>query len=768
MQVLAHTGPNWNPGALDVSQQHRLIAIGSRNTVLLYNYEGQFAAELRAVGRGRVTALRFCRSPTLTHLLIVGTSNGFVRIFDVLARRIFRKVCEPAIASCHGSVFALRFVQRFPNVVLVASSPNKLACWRYENAGELRNLVDERLEFRDMLSVNNVPGYPSLIMVAGVCPHDANVGIVSVVDLASNGTTQVIHRGELIYEVTMTVITPYAMDRQAKKNKCVAAALSSPLQRYPLIYRTTDGLHWNMCRSRQRQPDPEVDSTSGERNATRNGGRLAVYRCSATWQQQNVLLSSDQRGTILLWKVLNDGRVVRSASRQSAHMRQVFAMVPLCSGNSFVSISMDRTLAAWVVTGLETPFPKIVLKWRSLRTSGPVKTLAVSRLVGNIPKDSNASVKDPEDEHTVLSFCCDDNVVTCLDLCSKTSSYSMIGEALPLGSMTGKRKRESINHLAPCVLTPNGVLTEKGQESNLAVFADTQGRLGILKLLDGQLEFLCSKRRKGNSTLRITALNCNARSIISVAKNGELNRWVLPNSSELRKEYKSSSLQSQTRLLISNRGEQLRSITASSAVQAQGGGKYFLIGYAGGLVALFSILGKLLLQPICTGMSEVTSISYLEASRVVAIADTEGSVGIFTLDVALFDRDGPSCENSLDPTVDIYKVRSERIASIQWSPDTCAFSGNGKAFQHYLSIVSGRCGVSVWAHSVDVGLQLCAELKGHSGTVSSAAWTSERILLTTGADGTIREWNVEKQPKPPSSANNCPDLRLTTSKTTSV
>lgn len=750
MQVVAHNGPNWNAGALAVQPSTGDIAVGVRSTVLLYDCSGRFTGEIRAVGRGRVSALSFCHAPALTHLLAVGTSDGFIRVFDAQTRRVFRKVREPMQGKRReGCVFAIRFVQRFPNVLLVVTEPNRIRCWRYENANNVQCVVEKELELQSISCVECVPGFSRLVLVGGTSKNDTGVGVVMLVDLSGKQSPHVFHKACVVYDLVVR-----REEGRDGVSEILLLMVSAAIRR-PFMYKSIDGKMWTAIISED--ADDVASDTAPSAMVDRNGSTemkntRAEYRCSGTWCGPSELLTSDSRGTIVHWHMGDSCRLTERGERQSAHMRQVFSMKSLGGQNEFVSISMDRTIAAWVLVDIESVEPTILLKWRTLRTTGPVKALSLS----GPPYDEKQLTSDPRrkaSETSVACFSTSDNTITCIG-CEKNGVYFMIGELSPFAASSSKRRRESISHLSPCAINTDAVSLDHLQTTNLTLFASSNKRFGIVKLVDGQLEFVCSKRQKQQNGSQapsmqpcITFCSLGDAAALSVASNGSIIKWVLPNAKESWKESKLTSTFCLGGSFTVGFGVEEKTPSASAACVIPGlsEDKYFLLmGYEDGSVALYAPCGKCIVGPVTTGLSRLTCIAYQTDSKVLVIADKGGSMATSVLDTSQYGRE--DVKEGVVLEIKHHESLEEAIRYMTWSSSVPQSSGRSEG--SYLLAITDNGNALVWVYQEDCTFALRSELKGHSGKVNFAVWESDRCLLTAGEDGTIRKWDLERQPQP--------------------
>lgn len=749
MQVVAHSGPNWNPGALAVQPSTGDIAVGVRSTVLLYDFAGRFTGEIRAVGRGRVTALAFCRAPALTHLLAVGTSDGFVRVFDAQTRILFRKVREPTQGKRReGSVFAIRFVQRFPNVLVVASEPNRICCWRYEDANKVKCVVQKELELQSLSCVECVPGFSRLVLVGGASKDDPSAGTVVVVDISGRESPHVLHKGCVVYDLVVR-------REEGRDGVCeILLLMVSAAIRRPFMYTSINGKIWTAITSGNM--DDAASDTAHSDVLDRNGSAgikntRSEYRCSGTWCGPSELLTSDSRGTIVHWHMGDSRCLTERGERQSAHTRQVFSMKPLGEKNEFVSISMDRTIAAWVLLDRGSVEPKIMLKWRTLRTTGQVKALSLSRARCD-GRQSTSVRRRKAAETSAICFTTSDNTLTCIGS-EKSNAYFMIGELTPFGASSSKRKRESISLLSPCAIDQDAVSLEGLQTTNLALFASSNKRFGIVKLVDGQLEFVCTRKQKGqNSSQAPSMVPCIAFSssgdvaALSVANDGSIQKWLLPNSKESWKESKLTSTFCLGGSFTVGFGEKTPLASAACIIPGLNQDEPFLLmGYDDGSVALYAPCGKCIVGPVATGLSRLTCIAYQTDSKVLAIADRGGSIATSVLDTSLYGLEAVKRE---DVVLEIkrHDDLEEGIRYLTWS-SSVPQSGS-RAEGSYLVAITDKGNVLVWVCQDGCVVALRAELKGHSGKVNFAVWENDRCLLTAGEDGTIRKWDLTRQPQP--------------------
>lgn len=749
MQVIAHNGPNWTPGSLAVQACSGQIAVAVRNTVLFYDFNGRYTGEIRAVGRGRVTALAFCTAPALTHLLAVGTSEGFVRIFDAQTRRVFRRVREPTQGKRReAGVFAVRFVHRFPNVLLVLTEPNRMCCWRYEDPQIARCVVDMELQVQELNSVECVPGSSSLVLVGGLSKDGLRVGIVMVVDLSGKHPPSIFYRGFVIYDLVTR-----AEDNGSGANE-ILLVMASAARRRPLMYKSLDGMTWTLVTERVANNGSIAtgpSSSTGGATYAGNKDNPAEYRCAATWCGPRELMVSDPKGTVIHWHMDDDDCLIERSERQSAHIRQVFAMKALGTKNEFVSISMDRTIAAWVLSDIASNETKMLLKWRTFKTTGHVKALSVTQ-----PSRSEQKLVTGTEQRLSTSsvvFFATSDTITCIGS-GENDAYFMIGEVCPLGPPSRKRKRESLLILSPCVIDKKSVSPDAVQTANLTLFA-THGsgskRLGLIRLVDGELEFVCSSKQKPqNGSKQHQFIMFSARAYtaaISISSNGEAQKQILPQSRDCWKEARKTSSLLSDGSFAASFGETTPSASAACVLQQHDRDEYLLcIGYEDGSLAVFTPSGKRVVGPVGTGLSQITCITYRSDCSVIAVCDRNGLVVTSSLDISQHEYEDAKREQVLE--IKRHEGLEEAIRHMTWSKSVPQSDSRSSEANVYLLAITERGSMYAWIYQEDCTLLLRAELKAHNGAVNSSAWESDKCLLSAGEDGTIRKWDLEKQPWP--------------------
>lgn len=728
MQVIAHNGPNWHPQALATHPLIPLIAVGVRTTVLLYQPDGTLTAELRVTGRGHVTALSFCTCNALTHLLAVGTSDGFVRVFDWETRRIFRKICEP-VGGKGATVFDVRFLARFGNVLMVLRLGGSVEWFRYEG-GVAISVGKVKLDVRRVLCAEHILTETEILLVGGVTKGKR--GIVLAVDLRKMVVMNEVWSGkDYLFEITVR-------KEQGERGRQFLMALNQGIRGNVGIMQSIDGVRWTCIASSEANTAEVEESTKDE----------SQYHCSVVWCGQDTLVSSEGDGGIVVWQVEDSRKLVEKVREQSAHVRQVFAMRELMGGDaqSFASISMDRTIAVWVLTSLEGKW-KVHLKFRSLRTSGPVRSLALSQ---SQPRMNEKGC--PVQKESILTYCSRD-VITCVLLNASGDRCEMKGELTLFGSNDGKEKKERVSHLGSFPLNAEALSTDPKRSFDVATLGGVDGRLGLIKITDGRLEYIISKKRKRQSKSsdislkQILLTRCNRA--VSIANNGETVEWAFPGYEQLFEEEQSKSITSRTSYNVDRMAAKDSDIGATCLVPLESeDGFSILCGDGNGLVSVQSVRDNGPMSMVDTSLSRINCITYHKRHDLVAAADSCGSIATLRMLFSCADHSAVLTE----PIIHGQHCPGETLGYLAWAPicgdeskdESCECSKEGA----YLAAITTKGESIIFILDKDSRLAVRTRLKGHFGKVYSLVWESGHSLLTGGEDGSVRQWNVLRQPWP--------------------
>lgn len=745
MQLLAHNGPNWSPGALAVQPCHDWIAVGVRNTVVFYDFEGRFIGEIRAVGRGRVSALSFCEAPALTHLLAVGTSEGFVRVYDAQTRRIFRKVREPAQGKKKRlSIFALRFVNRFPNVLLVVTEPNQICMWKYETAENIRCVFDMFLDVRIITCVTLIPGSSELLLVAGLLQDEAGEGIAMVIDVSRNERPSIFHKGAIVNDLVTSV-----RDEASGSHHFFLLMVSAYCKR-PVIYKSLDGVSWSALESSSQTSTPSWIDTTDEtplRERTSRDRTPSHYYCSGTWCGQRDLVVSNPRGTIVHYHIDGNNRLQERTHRQSAHIRQIFSMKALKTKYQFVTSSMDRTVALWQLDSSTSDEPSIKLKCRTPRTNGPIKSLAIS-LPNQLSETKMATGRGGRC-NSFVSFATNDTI-TFLS-CIENGSCDVIGEISPIGNTV--RKRETIESVTRMATRENGEFPNRTDKTSLFLFATSNGRVGLIRLLNGELQFVFSRKRKCQNNSkeqksRLLAVHGDT-AITSISGSGDLETMMLPLSERAWAEARNSPKQWPAGSLCLRADETTPKASAACRIQQQNGDECLLcLGYEDGTLALFNISGGLVAGPVVTGLARVLCIAHKWVQHTIVASDGDCGIVTISADGISFSSHAGSESQPLLRIHHHHQNLVDGIRSLIWSPSASTNDACAVERSTYLVAITNRGEIYVWIYQENEELVLRAHIKSLYGRVSCCVWESYHCLLSGGEDGSIRRWELEKQPWP--------------------
>lgn len=718
MQVLAHTGPSWHSSALATHPHQPLLALAVRTTVLLYTPSGSLEAELRSTGRGCVTSVHFCSAPALTHLLVVGTTNGFVRVFDWESRRVFRTVCEPPSGEVNA-VFAARFVPQFPNVLVVVWQGGNVKWFRIEKGG--RKIGEFRLPFTHVLGVEVVGGKWDVMLVSG---DDDYGGTVVKLDMTKIGRMAIVTRGECIYGMSATAIRSGANERilLAAKGSCAGP---------PLLFESPDAEKWSLVASQTTQQTDDRKK----------------FNCAVAWCGSDRVITSDPGGLLVTWRLEESLNFTRTDSLQTAHMRQVFAIKRVHGLDclAFASISMDRTMSVWkmaVFDGVE----KWHLNYSSPRVTGPVRSIAFTSRDFHIPEGGGVSSGIAK----FISFC-HGGAVTVLELSEDEGNCVLVGEIKPFGNL-GESDSASMIH---SVCTSNHVTDEGASLSApMFTFVSVDGQVGAIRVNEKrEIESFLSKKRKrrpddhkGAKCMELTSVASDT--VVSVAENGDVVEWRLccgeNNKSKVGQRIAITSQNSYSLRAFGEIGSAGRVVLP---IRIEHCNEYaFLICCGDGSVAIYSRTGHPLLPPFMTSLQNITCAAFSGRCGLVAVADTTGSLVTFNVrSPSLFQE----CEaTKRAENVQRHDDFREPLTFLSWSPEPDETLLPSPGVGLYLAGITSKGESVVFMSDEQVRIVLRTRLRGHSRNVCLVRWESSNFLLTAGVDGTVRRWNISKQPWP--------------------
>lgn len=658
-------------------------------------------------------------------------------MFDWQTRRIFRKVCEPADGRGEA-VFDVRFVEGFGNVLVIVRLGGHVEWFRYEG-GVAIGVGEVRLKLKRVLCVEVVLGGTGIMLVGGMT--EEKKAVILALDLRKMAAVGVVWSGE-------DFICNIAVRHEPVGNLgWFLMAINQSARGGLHLLKSIDGLQWSCITS----GGSHLEATAVERHKSAQDG--SHYRCSAVWCGQDRLITSEVDGTFISWRLEESQRLLKTSCDQSTHVRQVFAMRGLAGtdGRAFVSIAMDRTLATWQFELVEGEW-RLCLKFRSLRTSGPVRSIALSQSHPQVGEGKGISKK----ELSFLTYCSRDTI-TCFSLDAGGRRCEMKGELALFGPNDDKRKRDKVSYLGSVILSTEPFIPASEHLRGTAVFGGVDGRLGLIKIAEGRLEHVISKKRKrhlGNGDLSLVEILLTGRNCaVSIASNGEIVKWALPVCENVQGGGQAKSITPKNSYSVHELGENDLDIRAIRLVPFQNeDGFAVLLGDSNGSVSMYSPCGEILLSEVNTSLSRIDCMAYQKWRGLVAVADSRGSIATFN--IPSLDVNGNPVPTELMHVECLQKqdYSGEVLSYLAWAPickdedanRSCGCSKEGI----YLAAITTKGESVVFVLDEESRLILRTRLKGHSGKVLSLVWENDHSLFTGGEDGSVRQWDVPRQPWP--------------------
>lgn len=724
MQLIAHGGPTWSPNGVDTQPSTGQTAVAVGRTVVIYAADGTFEAELRATGQGRVNSVSFCRDPALTHLLVVSTSERFIRIFDVTTRRIFRSVWDASSSKSgvNAPLFATRFVPRAPFLLFVVFHSGDWRVLRIDSS--LPTVACKgRLSVDAVQSVADLVSLPNMLFITTV--HQSR-GVVHAFRINGDGSFEVrpVYDGKVCQNLAI-------IHSNDQKSKLLHIALVSSQCSTPQFYTSTDGYDWQL-----RGEDIDQQAGTGE-TGNRNGKGAPTIRISCNWLDSGDLITSDARGTLIAWRVSEESQLQELCRREGAHMRQVFA-VSSVGGRSCITISMDRTVAAWQLDGLDRDQPALLLRWRTLRSNGPVNMLAVSPVPQGRGKEGDYILSYNTCSGALVSLLVEEDD-------RRKSHCVVLGEVGVFGSVLGKRGRHKISHIAPIPQMQGGILgrednADRVEAGQIGIYKGSDGQVGVLCISDdGVVRKVCKRAKSGKPAYSKKipegkTWTCNEH-IISIDAQGHVKTIEIENGDTDGEGRGGAVKMNEREIAVVKDLKRDVPITAVCAMYPANNEAEYLVGDANGVVRVCGLSACRTIE-LSGGISKILCVAFDAASSTVALADGNGQLLTFDMKTA---GDSTRCACKVTK---LNKLRA--VWKMKWSPSQRGVHSDegGK----YLVTISKNGDVLIWEWGDDV-LRERAQIKEHVGMVNEAVWTCSDGLLTAGDDGTVRRWSISKLPR---------------------
>lgn len=773
MQVLAHSGGNWTPGALAVQTGTGIIALAVRGTVLLLADDGAFSGEIRGLGRGRVTSLCFCSAPALTHLLAVGTSEGLVRVYDVETRRICRRVrdAQKSKTPDAAAVSALAFIPQCPNLLVIASAARFVQVCRLESDAKVQFMpkVSLTMHIAGLVCVQCIPNHPTKLLVGGQMPNSEGAaschGVLLTIDLQTRAVVSTIEYADgVVHSMSMR----RGVSTGAIADTAPEVAVVSGSTGVPTLFQFR-GTEWHSQSSTQHAP-LNVKKRKISHNAAqgRDGNQVSAgrtpYTASLTWISEHLVMCSDATGAISLWhSAVFESGLVKVFERPDAHKRQVFAIVPRAQDKGFISFSMDRRTRVWSMAPpkRDGDLPnRLCLNWESIGTGGAVQSICLRGDSENWEaKEASISLGLAPTVSSTLGVGCGDG----------TLSVWLLSHKFP--SLLKRMFVESVIHggggTVTGVATLRAVALDVSQSlpGNGIVFGTSDGRLGIAVSADEPSDFrvliATPPRRKASgrdTPRRIIAVSAGSLgTALSLDDSGRIRAWNLSQNSAQSGQNDTCFRATPTpKRTVAEAIPDMDIITAFGELDlgsCDTGKQMLVLGDRRGNIAATTANAKgsvsvsYVLHANDTQCSSITCLSFCSGRSILGAADVKGSIVTVRVDIV---DDKTTDDDSVVLTVlcFIRSAHAQLVTSISWGVRRCSNSDTASSCDEMLASTGGAGSAVVWVCDASGQITKRAELRGHVGRVLCSVWVTPHTIVTGGEDGTIREWDVDKQPTP--------------------
>lgn len=760
MQVLAHHGPNWTSEALDVSEDGDVVAVAVGRTVMLYSSYGACNAELRATGYGGIVSVSSCQSRGLTHLLAVLTNECVLRVFDVASRRMVRNVCDGRNSLTDRpkeGPFAVRFFPNAPHIIFLLFVTGR---WHLLQINTPQTSVLSKGDL-PLHTVSSLTSDNSQLYVSGECKNESAVLVISL-------SSKCDERSTAVFVHTRKITSPFLADDISVRADGSHLAMMSTMLTTPFIDKLLDdgvGLHNHTAGA------PEL----------RGGTRKGIRTCVA-WTDREYLVSSDARGSLTLWHVDNKDSAVRKvACRPRAHVRQVVCIRIVRTRGSngrvkpfpfILSASADRTVAMWRLSGMNEDATSFKLMWRSMRTTGVVAELSLKQCK---VEHGRPDIDLDHAKESILTFATSDGTVTSLFLpselpvadenyCSAHIPYvlSELLVATANGGKLGKRTRGSKNRRDRAGRgngkEDKGALTS-GNDNAIAGLANSidamvltqfltgDGNLGVVRQTsDGRVTYSACKRARGDGSNKGTHGLEQDRGLETMTTdtgfldfcNGHLSSLAVVESERKdgTKKWEVSERFVASIASLQSKGV-MTAIAAHPSLEL-----YLVTGCDGCVWQCSSQCDPQLLYSRSSATGTFTSAA-VASDGAVALGTSHGEVMVSASGACRFRKtESERCDWKEEINWQLAGMEKASVVRLRWSCDS-----------RMIVVILGNGEISIWDRTeggeggASNVMSEITRIKAQLGGVKDAVWTSLHTLVTGGADGSVRMWDVTRLPK---------------------
>jgi hypothetical protein len=777
MQTLRNAGGNWAPGCASADAAGATVAVAARSgAVLLRAADGGFLGELRLPGRAppRTTAVRFCHALALRHLLAVGADDGAVTVFDAHTRRVVRIVRQQGSRkrdAAAAAVAALCFGADTPDLLFVARADgtlSRVALAEVQKDGVSLASAWEwsiRAAVARPVCMTSVRGSHGVIFVAGLlgrrvesasrlAQEDCSDGVLAAISVVNGGMVSV-----LPYPPGIV----HGLDVTSDKHGDIIAIISGQSE-------TPARVRW-----RANSLNPVCEDSSWLKASAGSRTSLSASICwlplgDRSTDETRYLVSSTVSGSLKLWKTDSVTDSVCVGSLNSAHSRQVFAVLPVVGSDlnrqSVVSVSMDRGIRMWAVDSLSSIVAHessnlFSLTWEICGYGGHVEHIALQkrRLDSNHLTDIHSFKQglhiSANLEGTLIATSSSDGEVYC--------DFSPALDAMTVGALVPVMRCRLPHGCGSSASTASAlcfsdIIRDKDLKHTCLIIGMSNGRIGCVPIcfsvqcrsaIRSEVFFsaaLISKSKRSAELLRTRAAAVETesvlhvapvgdRSCLSISSDGVCSVWqvsLVESDGRISAEVSHMariaaeglgsmpqiSCATSTPLAIKSRGA-----VSASGPNAHRGVEYFglILGTVAGCLLVTGFLlescGRADDEPGQTislqiGSSRITCVAYSEPEHLIAVGCSDGSVTVASVDWDLLL--GLSASRCNEPAAlklvwSLGPTPVRGITSLSWP---CQRSGDSPS---------------------DRTFTLDSLLINVAG--------AERVLVSTGGDGTCRALN---------------------------